>query len=85
MMKKTKIAANDEPDWVNPVNDRKRPFTAKEIDIFVEDLILGLDPREWAEVKSEYGEQEARRRISAEMIKMDENNLDNITPKGPVN
>ena len=85
MMNKTKIDADKDPDWVNPAGDRKRPFTEEEIDTFVEDFIFGLEAQEWAEIKSKYGEQEARRRIRAAMVKMDENNLANITPKGPVN
>ena len=32
-----------EPEWLNPANDRKTPYTEKEIDIFVEGFITGLD------------------------------------------
>lgn len=31
-----------EPDWVNPANDRKTPYSDEEIDRFVDDFILGL-------------------------------------------
>lgn len=84
-MNKTKKHADEEPDWVNPANTRKRPYSEEEIDRFVEDFILGLDAHEWAEIKSEYGEYEARKRIRAAMVKRDENNLVNITPKRRVN
>jgi len=85
MINKAKTDADKEPDWVNPANTRKRPFSEQEIDRFVEDFILGLDAHEWVEIKSKYGEYEARKRIRVSMVKMDENNLANITPKGPIN
>ena len=84
-MNKTKKHADEVPDWVNPANTRKRPYSEEEIDRFVEDFILGLDADEWVEIKLKYGEHEARKRIRAAMVKMDENNLINMTPKGPVN
>ena len=84
-MNKTKTDADKDPVWVNPANTRKRPFSEEEIDQFVEDFILGLDAHEWAEIKSKYGEHEARKRIRASMVKMGENNLVNITPKRLVN
>ena len=85
MMNKTKTDAEKKPGWVNPANTRKSPFSEEEIDRFVEDFILGLDAHEWAEIKSKYGEHEARKSIRASMDKMDKNNLANITLKGPVN
>ena len=36
-----------EPDWMNPANDRKTPYTDEEIDTFVENFIRGLDEHEW--------------------------------------
>ena len=73
-----------EPDWMNPANDRKTPYTDEEIEAFVEGFILGLDDLEWESMKSELGEREARERIKAGIVKMDERNLINISPKGPV-
>ena len=81
----TKVKDADwEPDWMNPANDRKTPYTDEEIEVFVEGFIIGLDKREWATMKSELGEEEARARIRAGMIRMDERNLHNIKPEGPV-
>jgi hypothetical protein len=74
-----------EPDWVNPANDRKTPYTEEEIDTFVEDFIRGLDEQEWLSITAEYGEEEARKRIRTAFVKMDENNLVNMSPKGSVN
>ena len=82
MSKKTKDRGK-EPDWVNPANDRVTPYTDEEIDRFVDDFRLGLDDEEWIAMKSEFGEQETKKRLRAGFIKLDEKNLVNITPKGP--
>ena len=74
-----------EPDWMNPANDRKTPYTDEEIDVFVEGFIIGLDDNEWADIKRKYGENEARKRIRASMVGRDERNLINLTPKGSIN
>jgi len=74
----------DEPDWVNPANDRKTPYTDEELDRLVEDFILGLDEHEWLSIKAKFGEKSARERIRSGFVKLDERNLVNITPKGPV-
>ncbi len=66
----------------NEFNCTKVPF---EFQVFVEGFILGLDDQKWAEMKSEHGEQKARKIIRAAIGKMDKNNLANMTPKGPVN
>ncbi len=71
-----------EPDWMNPANDRKTPYTDEEIEAFVEGFILGLDDLQWESMKLELGEKEARERIKARIVKMDERNLINISPKG---
>jgi len=84
-MSKSDKTSHEEPDWLNPANDRKTPYTEDEIDAFAEDFILGLDDSEWAEIRSEYGEKNARERIRAGMRSMDANNLANMTPKGSVN
>ena len=73
-----------EPDWINPANDRNTPYTEEEIETFVEDFILGLDDQEWLSMKSVLGEEDAKARIRAGIVKMDERSLINITPKGPV-
>ena len=77
--------SDEKPDWVNPANDRKTPYTETEIDTFVEDFILGLDEQEWLSITAEYGEEKARERIRTAFINMEENNLVNISPKGSVN
>ena len=72
-----------DPDFMNPANDRKTPYTDEEIEIFVEGFIIGLDDDEWDEMKIKYGEENARNKIRTGIVKMDERNLINITPDGP--
>ena len=74
-----------EPDWVNPANDRKTPYTEEEIDTFVEDFIRGLDEQEWLSITAEHGEEQAREKIRTAFVNMDENSLVNMRPKGSVN
>ena len=85
VMNKNDKDSDKEPDWMNPANDRKTPYTEEELDTFVEDFILGLDDQDWLAMKSELGEEKTREKIRAGFVKMDERNLTNITPKGPVN
>ena len=84
-MNKNGNGPDKEPDWVNPANDRKTPYTEEEIDTFVEDFIRGLDEQEWLSITAEYGEKKARQRIRTAFVNMDENNLVNMSPKGSVN
>ncbi len=83
-MRKKDKGADKEPDWMNPANDRKTPYTDKEIETLVEGFIRGLDDQEWLSMKSELGEEQAREKIRAGIVKMDERNLINLTPKGSV-
>ena len=84
-MSKTDNGSDNEPDWMNPANDRKTPYTEEEIDAFVEDYILGLDNQEWLSMTSQYGEHKTREIIRADFVKRDVNNLANMTPKGSIN
>jgi len=70
----------DEPDWMNPANDRKTPYTEEELDEFVEGFIVGLDEQQWLDLKSKYGERAVRERIRTQFIAQDERNLVNLTP-----
>lgn len=85
MMSKANKASDNEPDWMDPANDRKTPFTEEELDTFVEGFILGLGDQDWLSMKSQHGEQKAREIIRAAIGKGDENNLANMTPQGSVN
>ena len=70
------------PDWMNPANDRKTPYTEEEIDTFVEDFILGLDEQEWLSITAEHGAEKAREKIRTAFVSMGENSLVNMMPKG---
>lgn len=85
VMNKVDNGSDKQPDWMNPTNDRKTPYSEEEVDTLVEDFILGLDGQEWLSMKSEHGEKKAREIIRAAIVKMDGNNLVNMTPKGSVN
>jgi hypothetical protein len=74
----------DEPEWMNPENDRKTPYTDEELEEFVDGFIQGLDEAEWLELKSRFGEDEARKNIMAGFIASDERNLINRAPEGGV-
>jgi len=84
-MNKNDNGSDEEPDWINPANDRKTPFTEEEIDTFLEDFILDLDEQEWLSITAEHGEDKARELIKTAFVTMDENNLVNMPPKGSVN
>ena len=84
-MSKTDNGSDNEPDWINPANDRIIPYTEEEIDAFVEEFILGLDDQEWLSMTSQYGEQKTREIIRTAFVKRDVNNLANMTPKGSIN
>ncbi len=71
-----------EPAWLNPANDRKTPYTDEEIEVFVDGFILGLDDHEWTLMKIELGEEKAREKIRAAIIRMDERNLVNMASIG---
>jgi hypothetical protein len=69
----------DKPDWVNPANDRKTPYTDEELELFV-DGFIGSFKDEWEDLKLKFGKLMARKRIKNGFIANDENNLLNIEP-----
>jgi hypothetical protein len=73
----------DELDWMNPNNDRKTPYTDKEIELFVDGYIEGFED-EWEDLKLKLGEKMARQRIKDGFIAKDERNLRNIEPDGEI-
>lgn len=71
----------DVPDWLNPANDRKTPYTDTELELFVDGFIEGFDV-EWKDLKLKFGESMARQKIKDGFIAQDSNNLLNIEPDG---
>jgi len=73
----------NKPDWMNPANDRKTPYTDEEFELFVDGFIDDFRD-EWEDLKFKLGETMARQRIKDGFIAKDENNLHNIEPNGEV-
>ncbi len=73
----------DQPDWMNPANDRKTTFTDEEIDEFVDDYIHEFKDI-WEDLKLKLGKAAARQKIKDGFISQDENNLLNIEPSAEI-
>lgn len=73
----------DEPGWMNPANDRKTPYTDKELELFVDGFIEGFED-EWEDLKFKLGETMARQKIKDGFIAKDERNLLNIEADGEI-
>ena len=73
------------PNWINSGAVRQKPYTEAEIDSLAEGFIAGLDDDEWRAMMKIYGgEKTTKDRIRIGFIKLDENNIVNIEPKGPI-
>ena len=76
---------DNEPDWVQPGQERRTPYTDDELDRFVADFIRGLDDQEWQAIKDvNGGEESAIEKIRTGFVKQDPNNLLNIPLEGPL-
>ena len=74
-----------EPDWMNPANDRKIPYTEEELDEFVEGFISSMSDVE--KVKSmieQDGIEKVKETLKERFRKQDERNLINMSVKGSV-
>ena len=65
---------NNEPDWLDPKNDRKTPYTDEEIEMFVDGFIEG-HPEEFKQLESDDGPNTARVILRKRFREMD--------PRGP--
>ena len=74
---------DNQPDWMNPVNDRKTPYTDEELELFVDGFIEGFE-YVWEDLKLKLGKSKARQQIKNGFIANDENNLLNIEPDDEV-
>ena len=82
---KDKTQANSEPDWLDPDNDRKTPYTDAELDVFTDDFIAGMaDTKAWKDLVAEVGEQKARDVLKQRLAAQDGNSLINWQPDGPL-
>ena len=72
-----------EPDWLNPENDRKTPYTEDELKEFAEGFIESM--RDTSAVKNlvnNVGRDGAKEIVKERFKKKDEYNLDNLSTNG---
>jgi hypothetical protein len=70
-----------EPDWLNPANDRKTPFTGAELDRLASDfLAMNKDVAVWKALIAKVGELEALAVVKQRLAARDSNSLINWRP-----
>jgi hypothetical protein len=80
---KDKSEASPAPDWLDPRNDRKTPYTDAELDIFADDFIARMsDTKAWKNLVAEFGEPKARDVLKQRLAAQDANSLLNWQPAG---
>jgi hypothetical protein len=76
---------SSEPSWLDPRDDRKKPFTEAELDSLVDDFISGMaDTDAWQALVAELGERQAREVAKKRLAAQDANSLLNWQPDGPL-
>ncbi len=74
-----------EPDWMNPTNDRKTPYTEEELDEFVDGFISSMSDIEKVKNMIEQdGIEQAMKLLKKRFREQDERNLINMTIKDSV-
>jgi hypothetical protein len=74
-----------EPDWLNPANDRKTPYTDAELDTLTADFIaMNSDTAAWRDLVAAVGDQQARQVVRQRLAAQDPNSLINWLPDGPL-
>ncbi len=70
-----------EPDWMNPANDRKTPYTEDELKEFAQGFIDSLrDTNAVKKLVKKVGKENAEKIVKENLEKVDKNNLCNLTP-----
>ena len=70
-----------EPDWINPANDRKTPYTEDELKEFAQGFIDSLsDTNAVKTLVKKVGKENAKKIVKKNLEKEDKNNLCNLTP-----
>ena len=73
----------NEPDWLNPANDRKTPFTDAELDRLASDfLAMNKDVAVWKDLIARVGELEAFKVVKQRLAARDPKSLINWRPSG---
>ena len=79
----SKAHGASEPDWLNPANDRKTPFTDAELDRLASDfLAMNKDVAVWKTLIVKVGELEALAVVKQRLAARDLNSLINWRPSG---
>ena len=82
---KEKRQASSKPAWLDPRNDRKKPFADTELDVFVDDFIAKTaDTKAWQDLVAEFGEPIARDVLKQRLATQDANGLVNWDLVGPL-
>jgi hypothetical protein len=72
-----------EPDWTNPANDRKTPYTEAELDEFVEGFLSSMEDVEKLQNMIEKdGLEKVKEHLKDSFRRQDKNNLSNINING---
>jgi hypothetical protein len=81
---KDKTQAASEPDWLDPRNDRKTPYSDAELEVLADDFIARMsDTTAWKSLVAEVGEQQAKQVLKERLAAQDANSLIHWHPTGP--
>jgi hypothetical protein len=79
----SKAQNTNEPDWLNPANDRRMPFTDAELDSLASDfLAMNRDVAVWKALIAKVGELDALAVVKQRLAARDSNSLINWRPIG---
>lgn len=79
----SKARDENEPDWLNPANDRKTPFTDDELNRLASDfLAMNKDVAVWKALIARVGEAEALAVVKQMLAARDPKSLLNWRPSG---
>lgn len=71
-----------EPDWMNPANDRKTPYTKDELKEFTQGFMDSMsDTNAVKSLVKKVGKENTENFVKEKLEKEDKNNLCNLTPK----
>ena len=70
-----------EPDWMDPANDRKTPYTEDELKEFAQGFMDSMsDTNAVKSLVNEVGKENAEKIVKKNIKKKDKYNLDNLPP-----
>jgi len=77
---------NWEPEWMNPANDRKTPYTEEELAEFAEGIIYSMgDTEKLKNMIEKKGRDKVKEILIESFRTQDERNLINLDVKGSIN